>query len=172
MQYKRNANSLEGKWSCFATHISYKVCGLTQTLAAASKGSHQDLSLRKGRKERTKRRQKEERREEARQRSTVKAYRASPYGKSKTKSGNNQTGSRDWMETGWSERISGPRSAPKSSLQIFLNIKINESSEYPNRPKKINSKATLINGGATSYWQKISQVTLKPKDKAAKSIGF
>lgn len=83
MQYKRNANSLEGKWSCFATHISYKVCGLTQTLAAASKGSHQDLSLRKGRKERTKRRQKEERREEARQRSTVKAYRASPYGKSK-----------------------------------------------------------------------------------------
>lgn len=40
------------------------------------------------------------------------------------------------METGWSERISEPRSAPKSSLQIFLNIKISESSKYPNRAKK------------------------------------
>ena len=76
------------------------------------------------------------------------------------------------METRWSERISGPRHAPKSILQIFLYIKINESSKYPNRPKKINSKFTLINRGATSYWQKISQVTLKPKDKATKSVGF
>ena len=49
------------KWSCFATHISCKVCGLTQTLVAASKESHQSLSLRKGRKEITKRRQEEER---------------------------------------------------------------------------------------------------------------
>lgn len=66
------------KWSCFATHISCKVCGLTQTLVAASKESHQSLSLRKGRKEITKRRQEEERREEARQRSRVRAYRAPP----------------------------------------------------------------------------------------------
>lgn len=65
------------KWSCFVTHISYKVCGLTQTLVAASKESHQDFSLRKGRKEITKRSQKEERRE-VRQRSTVKVYRESP----------------------------------------------------------------------------------------------
>lgn len=105
---------------------------MTQTLVAASRVPS-ELESRKGRKE-IRRRQEEERREEGEAEKQSQGLQRRPI-----EFKQNQATTKLGLESGWKQdgqrEFLGPDLPPKSSLQIFLNIKISESLEYPNRAK-------------------------------------